>query len=229
MKMWLKLPFLKTAHTDQKFLIPHALFAQIYAYDQDLFEKVFMDGNKGKLAEFWEQIASTKRYETCKIASKADHTAHCIPLGLHGDGVTVTGVGRSWGKQADAYTWSSLLTTGEAKTTNFLIWACYTQNISTAEGKDTMDEFWTTLVWSLQALEKGEWPTHDKNGAPIDGPRGALAGGYYATMWTLKGDLDYYAKNLHLENSGSHTPCMLCEANTTDTPWTAVDPTQQHG
>ena len=224
-KMWLKLPFMQSAEVKQKFLMPHALFAQIYEYDQNLFEQVFMGGDKMKVVKFWDEISTTRRYTDCNIKTRPDHTTRCIPLGLHGDGVTVTGVGRSWGKQADVYSWTSLLTQGAAKATNFLIWACYTQNISLIDGKETMDEFWDTLVWSLKALERGQWPSHDKNGTKIAGGRtGPLAGGYYATMWTLQGDLDYFAKNLHLENCNSHTPCMLCEANTTDTPWTAVNP-----
>ena len=36
------------------------------------------------------------------------------------------------------------------------------------------------------------------------------------------GDLDYVAKDLRLENQGSHQRCCLCKANTSDVPWTHI-------
>ena len=223
--VWMKLPFMKTAQMSQKFVLPHALFSHIYSHDFGLFEQVFLGGNQDRLVEFWSQVGTTKHYESSHIVTRPDHKTRCIPLGLHGDGVTVTGVGRSWGKQADVYSWTSLLAAGPSKMVIFLIWACYQQNLSVADDKNTMDEFWAMLVWSLKALERGMWPTHDHNGVEISGgPAGSLAGGYYGTMWCLKGDLDYFAKCLHLENANSNTPCMLCQCNKTDTPWTAVNP-----
>ena len=52
-----------------------------------------------------------------------------------------------------------------------------------------------------------------------------LAGG-----WVLCEDVDLergfglFAKCLYLENPGSLAPCMLCQYNQSDTPWTAVNP-----
>ena len=223
--MWIKLPFLKTAQVNQKILLPHALFSHIYTHDQGLFEEVFMGGDKKRVSEFWDQIGTTERYHTTHIKIKPNHKTHCIPLGLHGDGVTVTGVGRSWGKQADAYSWTSLLASGPAKSVNFLVWACYQQCISVADDKATMDQFWDLLTWSFGCLERGQWPSRDMHGAEISGgPRGPLAGGYFATLWTLKGDLDYFSKCIKLESAQSKTPCFLCKCNQSTIPWTAVDP-----
>ena len=35
-----------------------------------------------------------------------------VPLSIHGDGVTVTGAGRSWNKSVDVLSWASLLASG---------------------------------------------------------------------------------------------------------------------
>ena len=36
----------------------------------------------------------------------------------------------------------------------------------------------------------------------------------------LKGDLEWFSLGLHLEHSGSLTPCCLCQANCSTHPWT---------
>ena len=38
-----------------------------------------------------------------------------------------------------------------------------------------------------------------------------LADGFYACVWSIMGDLDYYAKTLGLPRSTSHNPCPLCK------------------
>jgi hypothetical protein len=111
----MKLPFMKTAQMSQKFILPHALFSHIYTHDERLFEQVFLGGSQDRLAEFWSQVSTTKHYEASNIATRPDHKTRYIPLGLHGDGVTVTGVARTWGKQADVYSWTSLLAAGPSK------------------------------------------------------------------------------------------------------------------
>ena len=47
-----------------------------------------------------------------------------------------------------------------------------------------------------------------------------LAGGYFACIWILKGDLDYIASDIALNHYASNNPCALCQANTTDKAWT---------
>ena len=48
-----------------------------------------------------------------------------IPLSLHGDGVPVTGVGKSWGESMDIYSWNSLLGSGSTLQFNFYIWSIF--------------------------------------------------------------------------------------------------------
>lgn len=47
----------------------------------------------------------------------------------------------------------------------------------------------------------------------VEGARAksSLADGYYACLWSVMGDLDYYNKTLGLPRSTSHNPCALCK------------------
>ena len=45
-----------------------------------------------------------------------------MPISLHGDGVPVTGVGRSWSKSYDALTWTSCVASGDTVSIfNFIV------------------------------------------------------------------------------------------------------------
>ena len=85
-----------------------------------------------------------------------------------------------------------------------------------------MDIFWKHLVWSFRALYEGKWPSHNADGDLLNDPRAGtwLADGYCGTLWAIKGDLEWFALSLQLENSASLSPCFCCKANTTSHPWT---------
>ena len=82
------------------------------------------------------------------------------------------------------------------------------------------------LAWSLTALFHGVFPELDDLGKPwpagsLDEARAgsALADGYRAVLYVLKGDLDYIYKSLGLPNSGATEPCAWCPCNLTTLPW----------
>ena len=45
--------------------------------------------------------------------------------------------------------------------------------------------------------------------------RDSLAGGYFAVIWLLKGDLDYFAKSLSLKHFNADSMCDFCECDRT--------------
>ena len=162
-----------------------------------------------------------------EIKNMKNHESLVIPIGIHGDGVVTTGVSRSWAKTCDCFSWSSLLASGKTTFVNFLIWACFHQNMAHCEDRHTMNQFWRLLEWSFRAMEWGTWPTLDVGGKKIVGDSRSgkdLAGGYRCVLWICKGDLEYWHKVFNLEASGSNMPCILCKANTTTVPWTATHP-----
>jgi hypothetical protein len=128
----------------------------------------------------------------------------CIPIFFHGDGVPVSGVGKSWGKSCDFYNWGSLLAVGPAAEVAFCIWACFLD----AQVPDrTKNIFWKLMKWSFDALFAGRWPSRNWDGMlyPENSSDGRRAGEplvgsspdhYFCCIWKIKGDLDFYQKEL---------------------------------
>ena len=96
-----------------------------------------------------------------------------------------------------------------------------TPNYCCATRADTTEaEIWKILLWSLHWLYMGVWPPVDHNFQPF--PEGSsdaklarqpLADGYCAVLYTIKGDLDFYAKVLKLRHYNADLMCDLCPAN----------------
>lgn len=113
--LWIRTKTLCTAKAQCKVLWPHELFGCLYSEHPHVFEQRFLGGDASSVVRFWKQMEGSSRYDGHPVRGRGDHKKCCIPIGLHGDGVTVTGVGRSWSKGCDAFSWSSLLTAGPSK------------------------------------------------------------------------------------------------------------------
>eukprot|EP00969_Alexandrium_andersonii_P097413 4299578-Alexandrium_andersonii.AAC.1 len=81
------------------------------------------------------------------------------------------------------------------------------------------------------AMWLGTWPDRDAWGRPW--PRGSiaarrantpLAGGWYAALWSIRGDLEWLWKGLGLESYTSLTPCVWCQCDCSAVPWTDFRP-----
>ena len=81
---------------------PRALRPDVHAWPGGVFEShVWVQQEEEQL---WEQMeAGSHMYARHPVRRREDHTSMCIPLGMHGDGVTCTGDGRAWSKGADAF------------------------------------------------------------------------------------------------------------------------------
>ena len=53
----------------------------------------------------------------------------CVPLGLHGDGVSVVNVRGSVSKTIDVLSWSSLLSSGPTSFTSYLVYFAFTHTV----------------------------------------------------------------------------------------------------
>ena len=94
-----------------------------------------------------------------------------------------------------------------------------------------MSRLWKVVTWSFRVLYSGDWPTRDCDNQPIDDERGGtkLAGGYYAALWIVRGDLDYYRKSMNLEGVGERSRCIKCKTNTSSTPWASDNQGRRSG
>ena len=117
----------------------------------------------------------------------------------------------------DVLSWTSMLSRDATILTNFLIIGMP----KVAEKKSgvgaTWDVIWRVLLWSLDALFKGVWPSTDWRGKPfpadslwasLSGQQ--LAGGYGAYLWTLRADLEFMALHFHVNHPSSNHPCPMC-------------------
>ena len=218
--------YVKQMHThvrcEQHVLLPHELFAALYHNHRDAFTKRMLGGDPANIAKWWTAMHNHPGYVAHPLKDRANHMQKCVPLALHGDGVPVTGVGKAWGKSAEGYGWSSMIGVGTTVDVYFLIWIMYTKLIVRSPGLDSSKTFFRKLRWSLYWLFLGLWPARDEHETAIVGGKAGepLAGGYYAALFCLKGDLDHMFKAYQLQCPTSLQPCNLCRANSSDLPWT---------
>jgi hypothetical protein len=237
---YLKQSFLSTTsmQVTQSMVLPHMLFAQLYARHKPAFLENVLGGSADRISEFWDAVKLSPTSLQHRVRSRADYTTRAIPLTLHGDGVPVAGVGKAWSRSAETYSWSSIIGRGKTLLTNFFIYYFMKQYMVRAGDKATTNEFFTILTWSLYWLERGKHPTHNwKNEAFKPGDqeydlRGTdLAGGYYAVLYGILGDLEFFAERMLLEKwDHAGNMCFGCRANTSNAgpnalPWTDFSPT----
>ena len=202
-------------------LLPHELFALLYSQHRDAFTEHIMGGSADNLPKFWKAMVNhpaLRDHPMCKISG---YQSKFIPLALHGDGVAVSGVGRSWSRSIDVWSFSSVIGRGMTILTNFIIFLLF-PNYICKSGVDSMGAWEKRMCWSFYWLAVGKWPTKYWNGSPIYSDKAGtdLADGFRAVLWSLRSDLDFMKKGLNLEAANSHTPCTCCLANTSDIPWT---------
>lgn len=111
---------------------PHAVFSDIYNnYNTAFSEKVCPD--RDTLESFWCDMEESPQLRNHPVRSVPNWRRRAIPLSLHGDGVPITGVGKSWSQRTDIFSWCSLFGTGLTRTFNYYIWGVFKQ--SSAAGK----------------------------------------------------------------------------------------------
>jgi hypothetical protein len=226
-QLFYRAPPAGTVFQEQSMLFPHELFACMYTHHREAFVERLCGSTAGKVEAFWRAMETHPNMPTHPLRLRENYLTRCIPLSLHGDGVPVAGIGKSWSKSVECYSWSSLLYYGRTLDSNFLMFFLYKQLCVTDGAVTTIDQVWTALSWSLHALFTGLWPSHDWQGRAY--PRGTrhgdlagtpLAEGWFAAVWVLRGDLEYFWQTLRLEHPNSNSPCVLCRCNTTTVPWT---------
>ena len=79
------------------------------------------------------------------IINKKEYWKKCIPLALHGDGVPVTGIGKSWSKSVDVWSWCSCLVRRTTLESNFVIICIYAMLMSNVADHMTVEEYTSTM------------------------------------------------------------------------------------
>ena len=76
----------------------HVLFSTIYNHYPDAWANRICPG-VAAIQQFWNALANSPQLDNDDIMSRPDFKDRCIPITVHGDGVPVTGIGKSWGKR----------------------------------------------------------------------------------------------------------------------------------
>ncbi len=209
------------ANVKMPFLLPHEYFAFLYREHPALFRSLMLgdNGSGPRVEEFWRGVVKRKdpRISRHPMCSKQGWLAHAVPLSLHGDAVPCIQVGKHATKSFDAISMQGLLSEGTTLWVKQLIFGIF-EHVKT---DTTMEEVWAVIVWSFEVLFAGVWPEKDHRGvkytlgsgeAALAGSR--LCGPYFAVIFQLKGDLDYFAKNLFLRHFNAVEPCDFCPCST---------------
>jgi hypothetical protein len=215
-----KLPFpfeaqitFKSGVATTSMMLPHELFATIYHQYPVSFKKRILGAGP---EPFWDAVKHHPQMTNHPLKLRGGYKKRAIPIGFHGDGVPVTGIGKVSSRLMDVFSWTSILSGGKTIQVNYLIWGVYQVALSKGDVV-TLDEFFTILKWSLEALNEGKWPRadHHKREYNPRSPQGkragtALAAGYFGVLWGIMGDLDYFASDLGLPRFSAASPCTLC-------------------
>lgn len=206
----------------QDLLLPHEVFSSIYHHYPATW-RLTMVPNESKVAEFWEAVKDhPTMVDSPLITDKANYRTRCVPIILHGDGAPITGIGKGWSKNATVFSWASMLVHSGTKEGMRFIWGafdklCKTDDVETG-AMGTFSQFFRILTWSLHCLYSGKFPERDHLGRrfPPDSWRAKVAGQDLAHGWTgylfsVIGDLDYFAAILKLPHfSRAGGPCPIC-------------------
>ena len=212
---------------DTSILLPHKLFATLFNEHREAFNEHILGGSLDNPKRFWAAMSDNAAYLSHPLKDRKDHKEKAIPLSLHGDGVPIAGLGKSWSKSVDAWSWASVLGRGSTACTNWMIYILYWKLIVDAANMNAFHIFSRQLKWSLYWLFIGKHPNRDEHDVHYtpESPEGrlagtSLAGGYYGVLWLIRGDLDHMAKAFGFPYATAASPCGCCQANSTDKPWT---------
>ena len=113
------------ASSAQRIVWPHVLFSTIYNHYPDAWAKRICPG-AAAIRSFWNALANSPQLDNDDIMSRPDFKDRCIPITVHGDGVPVTGIGKSYGGMCDVWSWTSALGSGSTIDVTFYIFQCFT-------------------------------------------------------------------------------------------------------
>ena len=74
---------------------PHEVFSIMYDKYEAQFTSRMLGGDAANVSSFWDSMRDHPAYESHPMRGRSEFKDKCIPLGFHGDGVSMLGVGRS--------------------------------------------------------------------------------------------------------------------------------------
>lgn len=146
-----------TSLTEQSVLLPHVLFSDIYHKFPATWRSSICP-SLDELNKFWDEMDTHPGMAGNPLLHRPGYKRSVVPLKLHGDGVPVTGVGKSWCKMMDIFSWTSVISKGQTLDCTFGIWCCFAPLIATSPiaTEDTLNSVFCTLDMVLQRIVRRE-------------------------------------------------------------------------
>ena len=209
-------------------LLPHVWFSFMFKYHRRRFFKVFAgttaNNAVARVQAFWNQVHPEDPRLSSGVASLANYTTRCFPIGWHGDGVPCTKK-----DSLNVLSQFGLLAVGKTLDTIMFLAGIYSKTEVTAmilldhpawSQGTTQTYVFRILVWSMLALESGRWPYTDWSDMPITAePFASLAGqyladGWFAHLWSFRCDAEYTYNHMGLPGHwSSSNPCHACQCD----------------
>ena len=212
-------------YVGQLALWPHDMFSSLYhKYPLEWASRIVPDVSR--ISAFWNSLRDMPLLENHCVKGRRNWTNLCIPISLHGDGVPIVGVGRSWSKSLEILSWASCIAQGSTLGTFNYICSVFAAALVTEAGRDTLAELFRVLAWSLRAMYNGKHPERDWNnkkwphGSYRDNVKGTNLCGegdcaFFGMVVVIRGDLDWKFKTLGLRNyNRNDEPCNDCKCDT---------------
>ena len=151
-----------TRDHDVPIVLPHEFMACLHNQYYEHFVE-YVRGPAGSLEDYWRHcLDSDPRLYRHPIKTEVGYRQRAIPLRIYGDKVPF---GKADGHALDVLQWSSLIgKSGNSLDCRFLIFGlpeiCKSRGRSLAATELIM----RAVVWSMQVLASGVWPTRDHMG-----------------------------------------------------------------
>ena len=186
------------AERPMEMLLPHEMFATIFHNYKSHWHKHICP-SQDDIAAWWRDVRDHPSLIGNPIKNAPGWERVCIPLSLHGDGVPIKGVGKTWSESMTIFSWCSMICgLGRTIEFNFMMGSIFGHLVGKSLGCRTMKNFWKIVCWSLKWLAAGLWPTETWDGEDIHDDKAGtfLANGFKGVLFCLRGDLEYLSKAL---------------------------------
>ena len=129
--------------------------------------------NFNEIRDHWDSVDGIPFLQSHPMVARRGWEDTVVPLSIHGDGVTVTGVGRSWNKSVDVLSWASLLASGATLSIFHLIFIIFDTLYCEIESEHSLIVFYVNLNGASKLAWRANFHLLTKTGSHT--PAGAAA------------------------------------------------------
>ena len=178
-----------------EFMLPHAIFADMFRNERAEFYEKFLGGSLQSLSDFWEETMRRRdpRLVFHPMCTRPRWQQRAVPIMIHGDAVPVIRVGRPGTQSLECISMQPVLAYGKTLSVKMLLFSIFEK----CKVKGHTDRIWEVLAWSFATLFNGVFPESDRRGMPFEqGTSDHILAGqplcgdndeFFGVLWCIKG------------------------------------------